>query len=302
MDKNAGLSPELASNSASRAGAAQPWMNSSRNSASGGGLRVAGKAGGGGGEPQVTQSASLGGQGTAPATIVRFQVSRQALESKVFEKLLARAVLDSEPSSATGNGSAVLKTAENVQSPAAAANLQYSMASKAPAENRDGQFDKDASSQPAPQQIVMACDASQEQLASIVEQVRKNSESFSIPEVLAEGVVPPAQQQLAENYAYGTIDRPSPGRRQAEKAADRPVEQERSKAEADQSNSLRQQAVMQSPAAHAPVASGRRQAVPRNGAARQHVVFVLSVVDRISPAVPPAAPASHTPAAPAKKP
>lgn len=310
---------EIADNTVSRGGAASQLMNGSESPASNGNSSPAETMAAG--NFKVDQAQDLGdGQKAPAATVVRLDVSSLAVQDKVFESMLARSGLGSNPGAAN-NELRAFKDQGNLQSRVGTANSQYAVASNSHAEKPGAGLDHGgALKQQAPQPIVFECVASQEQLDLLIKQIRQNSDSFSVPRVEAGNSDSPAVRSIVQSNRYGAgNDRglgggggsaSRSGEQQQAKAEAKAVDSAREEAvqgprlsqEAMEARRLKQEKAVQSPATPAPAPLAQQAtSPPATGAARQHVVFVLNVVDRIAPAAGRAPPIPAA-AAPAKRP
>jgi hypothetical protein len=241
------------------------------------------RGGRGGGEGQAVRQQDLSAQNSGLAGGA-FPVP--SLGSAPAGNMSQRQVASQAASPAAQNfAPRVFKGAGHMQAPMAA-NMQRKIASKAADGQRDDATDlQQQSSKP----MVYEFDASPEQVATLIKQIGEDSDSFSSPEI--EHMVAPAPNSFAENRSYGANSYSSGT------LADRSVEPQQAKADAGSAR-LASEEAQQRRAAPASSARGAQQtASPAAGAAKQHVVFVLNVVDHVTPAAGRMSPA----AAPAKQ-
>jgi hypothetical protein len=141
-------------------------------------------------------------------------------------------------------------------------------------------------------QLIFGFDASPEQLAIVLKQIGERSDSFSAPEIEVAAPDSPAANLFAEHYRRGTNN--FSGGNGGGTSANRAEQQQQVKGDAGAAKFAREGAAQPQAPTAAP-GSAAQTAYPAAGAARQHVVFVLHVVDRLAPdasRVPlPAAPA-----------
>ncbi len=260
---------------------------------------------------QVLSDQSVGKQAPA-ATFVRLDVSALAVQKKVFENLLAQQGLGSEQDAtdrafqgaenrngrssafnlSTNSESGAFKREDNVQGRIATENLPRRIVAQNQSDQRNDQHDAASGlQQQSPPSMTYEFDASPEQLANIIKRIGERTESFSAPQ-FAENSGAAANNY--NNYHYGA----GAG---GGSFADRPAEQQ-VKAGGGGVN-LPHEQVAQAQAAPAAVPGSANQTASHAvGAAKQHVVFVLHVVDRLAPV---AGDASRMPApavsAPAKQ-
>ena len=172
----------------------------------------------------------------------------------------------------------------NIQAPAAATSPQHGMDVKAPPYQSDTA--KDVRQQVPRHVIYYEFDASPEQLAVIIKQIGERSDSFSAPEIESAVSASPGASSLAQNDIYGGNN--SAGRFAGRGyggggLTDGSVQQQQAMAVGGRANlSLKESAQPQTVQA---AASGTAHpaTAPAAGTAKQHVVFLLNVVDHLAP-------------------
>ena len=199
------------------------------------------------------------------------------------------------PPAAKNDASRARQSEANSQ---ATVDPQHGVVAQAPVEQRN--LITKGLKQQVTKAVVYEFDASPEQLASIFKQIGEKSDSFSATEIR------PAVGALLGNSSFGDnnynyYNNYSGGLRGEGTTDNRQGGQQQYKFDAGAAK-IAPEGAAQPQAAPAPASYGARQtALPAAGAAKQHVIFVLNVVDRLPPA---AARASQVPApaapAPAK--
>ena len=127
--------------------------------------------------------------------------------------------------------------------------------------------------------LVYQFDASPEQLATIIKQIGERPDSFSAVEISA--ALP--MNSFAQNYAYGANNYSGATTINGGTLTNTAGQQQRDKADTGL-NVSRQETAQPQAAAPPALGTAKPTAAPAARAAKQHVVFVLNVVDRLPPA------------------
>jgi hypothetical protein len=238
------------------------------------------------------------------AALVRLDVSARAAREKVFETLLADNELtsDQSPTNMTQKAPAGNFNRPSVQLPQGgrgggqspdrpqilAANKLGQALGSSPSGSAESATSLSVIQQQSSKPMIYQFDASSEQLRTIIKQIGERSDSFSVVEIV--GAASPGANSSTETWAYGANNYGGLG---GGRSADLSGQQQDAKADAGGVKFSREETA-QPQAARAPVPHrAKHTASPAVSAARQHVVFVLNVVDRL----PPAAGVSPAPAA-----
>ncbi len=264
---------------------------------------------------------------SAADAVVHLVVSREAVQNKVFENLLASEGLDNARYSLRADWSDGAEQGRSSDMPrgnAAATPAELRDASKTQAQEALGNgpqkpganFQPQAAQQDAAPRsgpLYFECDLGPQQLIVILKQIGEKPEAFSKPEVVASL---PSNLGAQKDYGYrssgsgGGMGGFGSGPRGGQLGGG--PDQRQIKADDKGLKSLPGATVQSRGAPQAvggtiptsPAPAARQQVPPAFGAAKQHVCFVLDVVDRLPAAGrtagPPPATAA-TPAAPATK-
>ncbi|MGO9111675.1 MAG: anti-sigma factor family protein [Thermoguttaceae bacterium] len=225
-----------------------------------------------------------------------------APSGSVSSRVLNQQQVASQSASPAGQSSEfrAQKREENIPVPTAPANSQRGMDVKAPRDQRDDT--KDVRQQLSRHVIYYEFDASPEQLAIIIKQISEKSDSFSAPKIESAVSASPGATWFAQNDinsgnnpggGLGGLGIGGGG------LAYSPVQQQQAMAAGGGTNPSPKESA-QYQAVQAPASGAVQPATaPTTGNAKQHVVFVLNVVDHL---VPTARRASSLPAAAAPEP
>jgi hypothetical protein len=255
-------------------------------------------------------------------TVVSLCCPARDVENRVFEKLLKQNGVDGNrksgdaaqkaPADMLNSRSAQLEQSDKGQIPPVAADAQRKVAAKA-----EGVQQRNFSvlQQQAPNSYMYQIDVSGDQLDLILKQIGERPDVFWALKVEGSAFGQTANQytrngSYGANIAGGTVSGGGVGGRGGAGGggmAYRPSDQPQGKSDARDAELARGPAG-QPPArsGQEPAATAKQQAAAAgNAAAKQHVLFILNVVDHPAPAAPaapaPAAtPALQVPAAPAK--